>query len=564
MKHSRKRWTLWSAICTSGIPWFIFSFFATKRGIQILYCFYYGKPKIIHTISDLKVPFLIAGFLWIFVLIGNFSWIYSTRKIGLFTWMFTYRPEYEVMSYRKQNALYPQVDTEYLSKKPTGLILGKYKGKYVCYPLKKGNILNTIIMGTPGSGKSALLLSTLITQLNNQFFLKENEEPMTFFALDIKPELAIKSTMITGNDNVHVMNPLERDSYGWDVYYQLSPESGDDEILSELDVIARALVDAGKNTKNEFFYESARTIMKAILLYTFRQGMSFMAGMNYLMEESFSAIVLSTLERVKNKPEYLKVGKLLAPYANKRGEAFEGIELAFRQSLEIFATDTVQYFLDENPRKASPLDLEKHISVFFSAPETYITDNAKCLLRLITAQVIQHCSCRPESSHMLTLVIDEAARLGSINWISFLSTSRSRQCATVLAFQSLSQIQTVWSKEEAKTLIELCRIVAVLSCGDSDTAQMLCNWAGEFKEETVSRNIQGTNEGSVSVSAVDKHIMKPSDIMTLQEEDEILLFIKGRYIRVNASGARYFNIPRLKKMSERCVAFNKKTSGYQK
>ena len=171
-------------------------------------------------------------------------------------------------------------------------------------------------------------------------------------------------------------------------------------------------------------------------------------------------------------------------------------------------------------------------------------------------QIIQHCSGRTENAHMLTLIIDEAARLGSINWVSFLSTSRSRQCATILAFQSLTQMQTVWSKEEAKSLIELCRIVAVLSCTDTDTAQMLSGWAGTYKEEKKSHNMGGKNEGSYSRSFEEKKILEPADIMTLQETGEVILFIKGSYYRVPVEAARYFNIPELNQISQKCLEFN--------
>jgi len=176
-------------------------------------------------------------------------------------------------------------------------------------------------------------------------------------------------------------------------------------------------------------------------------------------------------------------------------------------------------------------------------------------------QIMQHCSGRSEDSHMITLCIDEAARLGAINWISFLATSRGRQCATILAFQSYSQMQACWSKEEAKSLFELCRIVAVLSCTDPDTARMLSDWAGTYKEEKQSHNEGGKNAGSYSLSYEDKKILEPVDIMTLQETDEILLFIKGKYYRTDVDGARYFNISELSKISQECLAANNRNGG---
>ncbi len=280
-----------------------------------------------------------------------------------------------------------------------------------------------------------------------------------------------------------------------------------------------------------------------------------MQGLRYLMDDRVSNVIEKTLDLVRDKVDYGIVRRLLAPYVGKEGEAFEGIELALRQSLDIFQKNSTQFFLDGNPRKASPRDLEEKISVFFSIPETCI-DEYTCLLRLVTMQVMHHCSGRPESSHMITLLIDEAARLGSINWISFLSTSRSRQIATILAFQSISQMEKVWGKEDSKSLIELCRIIAVLSCTDSDMARVLSDWIGDYKEVKKSKNQGGRNSGTYSVSYEDKKVLQPSDILDLQEQEEVVLFIKGKYMRANAVKARYYNNKELREISEKCLAIN--------
>ena len=471
--------------------------------------------------------------------------------MGWLTWMEPLRYEPPEESARRYKAQHPVVDAEFLSDEPTGLVLGTQGKKYVRVPISKGNIQNAIIMGAPGCGKSVLLLSTLINQLN----VVPEDERMTFFAIDIKPELAKKSVAYRGNPRVKVMNPMDRTTYGWNPYYNLSSDSSDDDVMAELDIIANALIHSGKDNKNEFFYESARTVMKAILFWTYKQGYSFIQGLNYLMEDDIAGCIIKVLDAVEGKPELISVSRLLKSYAAKDSEAFQGIELTFKQSLSCFTTQTVQFFLDGNLRKASPNDLEEHISVFFSIPETKI-EEYQCLLRLVTMQIMKHCSGRSEDSHMLTLVIDEAARLGSINWTSFLSTSRSRQCATILAFQSLSQMQTCWSKEEAKSLIELCRVIAVLSCTDVDTANMLSNWVGTYKEEKLSHNEGGKNKGTYSRSYEDKKILEPSDIMTLQDSNEVILFIKGKYYRCDVSGARYFNIKELNEISQQCVAAN--------
>ncbi len=484
------------------------------------------------------------------------------KSPDMFSWMD--KIEYEPNDFRKRKAAHPDPDPEFLSSEPDGLVLGKWRGKFVRVKLQKGNILNAIIMGGPGCGKSVLIETMILYQWHHKPKKKEKFEPMTFYCTDIKPELAIKGQVIVNGRNIgdqemlHVMNPDDRLTYGWDPYYKLTNDSSDDEIMSELDLIARALIDAGGADKNEFFYESARAIMKGILYWQYKGcGRDFMQSLNYILERSLAEVLDEVLSKIDSDPTMLAAKKILKPYSGKTGEAMEGIELSFRQSLSCFTTQTVQFFLGGNPKKASPLDLEKKISVFFCFHETKL-EEYKCLLRLVTMQIMAHCTARPESSHMITLIVDEAARLGAINWTSFLATSRSRQVATILAFQSMSQMQKVWGKEDAKSLMDLCRVMAVLSCTDPEQAETLSKWAGEYKDQKRSINRGAKREGSYSESYDDKSILKVSDIMTLQDgkNPEVLLFIKGKYMRVPVMGARYYMIPELNKISQQCLAKN--------
>lgn len=559
MRKKRRKRSIWEIICITGIPWF---FITVIMGIYIEKWLYADQRRYVSeilSISDVKGIFKIAVVVWLLIFLKNGIWLRTNKKIGLFTWLDRYSCEPVEVSLSKQTAQYPDIDPELLSDKPDGLVIGRRGKKFVRVSLKKGNILNAIIMGSTGCGKSVLLLTMLLYQLHHKPKKNEDFTPMVFFALDIKPELARKSCIIKGNEKVHVMDPQDRSSYGWDVYYRLNSDSSDDDIFSEMDLISRALIDAGKSEENEFFYQSGRNITTGILFYTFKMGRSFTQGMDYLLDGDLASVVKKTLEKVEEKPEFRMVKTLLAPYADKTGEAFQGIELAVRESMAIFVRQNVKFFFDGNPRKASPLDLEKKITVFFSIHENLL-EEYKTILRLTTMQIMEHCKERPEDAHMLTLIIDEAARLGAINWTDFLATSRSHQISTILAFQGISQMQKVWGKEDAKTLTELCRVMTVLSCADPDMSKLLSDWAGDYKEEKQSASNVWKKDVSCSVSYEDKKILTQADIMNLQENREVIAFIKGKYMRMDVEHARYYNIPELNKISEECVAVNKASS----
>ena len=75
------------------------------------------------------------------------------------------------------DAAYPDIPAQYASKIPTGLVLGKHKGKYAYCPVDKDGI-NAFCVGTPGSGKSVLLLGWLYSMMfRNEIARKGHSKP---------------------------------------------------------------------------------------------------------------------------------------------------------------------------------------------------------------------------------------------------------------------------------------------------------------------------------------------------------------------------------------------------
>lgn len=540
---------IWSIICFLGLPWLIVLFILGMLAKEnIIGESLHNSFTSTIALEDFSFALIITLIGWIVIVLRNTYWLGTDKEYTPFTWLEKWEYSPQLYSERKLKSQYPSVDKEYLSDTPDGLVLGWWKNKYVRVPIGKGNILNAVILGSAGCGKSVLLLTMLLYQLNK---VPMSKEPMVFYCTDIKPELARKSVKIKGNSHVRVIDPHDRNSFGWDVYYRLSPDSDDDDIMREMDLICRALIDCSNNEKNIFFYYSAQNVAKGVLFYTYKNGYCFMDAMDYLTDRCLAEVLAEILERIKGKPEYQMVYALLSPYAGKTGETIESIELTLRESLAVFRTNAVHYFLDSNPNKTSPLDLERRISIFFSLKESRL-EEYRCLVRLITMQIMNHCTERPETAHMLTLIVDEASRLGIDYWPEFLATSRSRQISTILAFQSIGQAYDKWGPEKTTTLLELCRVISVLSCTDPDMAKMLSEWIGDYKE----RRIQTNNNSGYSLSYDDKKILQPSDIMNLQDMKEALHFIKGKYYRTDVFKARYYNIPQLNEISEECVRYN--------
>ena len=154
---------------------------------------------------------------------------------------------------------YPTVDKKLISVKPTGIIFGKYKHRYVCKrPDEDGHV---IILGGSGSGKSSTVIIPML--LCN--------EDIGSFCIDIKGELSYKASDYTDSNTV-IFNPLNRFSYGYDVFYALSDNSSSQELYEVVQNIVYSLISISASEKNPFWKNSARALLMGLMINYYKKG----------------------------------------------------------------------------------------------------------------------------------------------------------------------------------------------------------------------------------------------------------------------------------------------------
>lgn len=450
------------------------------------------------------------------------------------------------ISESKKMAMYPKIPAELLSPKAEGLILGQYNNKYIRIPIERKNIMNSVIIGSPGSGKSAgPFLTTLISN-----FMQKNP-PLTCFVLDIKPELARKSIKKSDNVNVKIVDFTDRESCGWDPYFALSEHSSEDEKMRAFDQIVRALI-VSSNPKDAFFVNNARNVAKGLLLYHYNKGEGFIDSINAIISNNIMEHINEVLSDEKYCPKNGMVYALLKKYGGKDSEAFQDIELTLMEHLNIFLNNDVQYHLRDNPRKASPADLNNCTSVFVSL-SLFLLDEFGDVLRLITYQVCSAMQARGEDwKSPVLMLLDELARLGKIESLtSLLSVGRSAGISVNMAFQDMSQLESIYTKEGARTIFNLSEITCILSCKDGETAKMISGIAGEYREEKISHNrssLLHQGDGKQHISEEYRRILDASDFQDLRKKQESILIVEGKYYRVKQ--LRYYQDKILNKRYE--------------
>ncbi len=491
----------------------------------------------------------------LFVMLTNIYDYFSKGKTD-FAPNLTLKKNVTSISDSKRQAMYKKVtkSDNLLSNKPEGLIFGTQGKQYVAMPIGKEGMrdgVSAIVLGSPGSGKSVFLTNFL---LNN--FTQKNPTPV--FCLDIKPELARKSVIINGNEKVKVVDFTDRNKAGWDVYFSINENTKDDEKIRLFDGISRALI-VSSNPKDKFFVNNARTILKFLLLYHFNKGLGFIDSITKVISEDVSEHIKKVLADQEFCPENSLVYNGLKKYEGKDSEAMQDIVLTLQEHLNIFLNSDIRYQLRDNPIKACPEDLNNGISVFVCLP-MYLLDEYEDLLRLLVYQTISTMERRGEDwKQGIILILDELAKLGRLeNLLSFLAVNRSLGCSILMCYQDHSQLERIYSKEEARSLMNLSEVTYVLSCKDNETTKALSDLIGEYKEEKISHNrseLLHCSDGKQNVSSEYRRIMEVADFQSLREKKEAILILYGKFFRIKQF--RYFENREFLKRYQEVIEANK-------
>lgn len=444
---------------------------------------------------------------------------------------------------QKRIAMYPKVPPELLSKEPEGVILGKYKNRYVRNSLKE--TLHTCILGGPGSGKtSTVLLDTLINNFSTE------KRSFNVFAIDIKGELNQKSVPAYSAD-VQVINPDNRNSCGWDVYYRLHESPSDDLIIEAIEEISDGLV-VSNNPKDMYFTENGKTALTGLLIYYFKQGESFVDSINKILESDTASLITEIIK--DSEPTDLWY-KYLAKFDGKTAESVQDIFTQMCTSLSVFSKSNIRFCFRDNFQKTSPYSLRDGKSVFLAITEDKL-ESYKIIMRLCTSQIFRELERRPEDETApMLLIIDEFARLGALSGIEgALATLRSRRVNIMLCFQSLAQCEYIYGKELTRAIVNNMRIKVICECSDAETSRTISDWCGKYRDKKETLN--GGKNRHKSYTYEDKPIVEPDDLITLVKNEEEILIVSGSCAYLRPKKAYYFKDPKLKALADKVQAYN--------
>lgn len=83
--------------------------------------------------------------------------------------------------------------------------------------------------------------------------------------MNIKGELSYKSAEYIDKDTV-IFNPLDRFSYGYDVFYALDDKSSNQKIFEVIQNIVYSLISLSATEQNTFWKTSARNLLIGLMI----------------------------------------------------------------------------------------------------------------------------------------------------------------------------------------------------------------------------------------------------------------------------------------------------------
>lgn len=364
------------------------------------------------------------------------------------------------------------------------------------------NILNpfrgTLLLGTPGSGKSFGVVNSFIRQHSDKGFMLvvydfkfPDLARLTYYKYNqngtrgILPATTQFNVInLTDVEYSRRVNPLKA------VYIQT---------LADAQETAEALIEALKKGNaqqgsDQFFTQSAINFLAASIYFfaKYEEGRysSFphvLAFLNQSYEDIFK-VLFSEME----------IQSLLSPfktaYDNKAYDQLEGQIGTLKIHISRLATKETFWVLsgDDVNLKITDRNSSSYL-VIANNPNTQNVNSASNalilmrLVRLINSRGNLPCS----------LIIDEAPTLYFHKLDNLLATARSNQVATLLGVQELPQLKQQYGKETAETICAICGNIVSGSVRNKDTLEWLEKLFGKVKQVKESLSI---NRNQMTVS----------------------------------------------------------------
>jgi Type IV secretory pathway, VirD4 components len=326
-----------------------------------------------------------------------------------------------------------------------------------------GNIETThfFICGRPGAGKSQLLYRVI------QKVLERNDKAIFY---DFKGDFVSKFF----DPEKHLLfNPFDKRSVQWNLF---------NDIESPLDIksIAASLIPITGN--DPYWSNAARDVFAGILIGLYHAGERTNTGIH----QWCNLPAADLMEKLSRYPGTETATKHLAQ--EKAGQSILSIMGSYTQCFEYLKNSTGDFSI----KKWASSDEDKRC--VFLSNYSEISDTIRPMLSLFVELAGKRVLSLPDSSkRRFFFFIDEFGTLNHLPAIpTMLTNGRSKGMSIWIAIQDIGQIEKIYGKEIAQTIINACASSFLFAVNDPNTAEFLSRKIGdrEIRELNISTSEQ--------------------------------------------------------------------------
>ncbi len=358
-----------------------------------------------------------------------------------------------------------------------------------------------VVIGPPGTGKTAFLVSQL---------LRWAESRRSFVCLDIKPEIygITRERLEAFGYRVLTFNPTAATGE----HYNLLDDVDSAEGLGEL---AAALI-PGDDLRVAVFYESARDFLDAVVshLRATTGHASLVDVRNFLGEgDGFEELMQKLLK--SPDPDVVDIaGALTLTAANNR--LIGSICAQLRANLRFVRYPKIRESLGRSDFSLRQLCGKKPVALFLQFEEGHRETTAR-LLSATVAHVLRYFITHTEREPVL-LLLDEIGTAPMIpSLVQKLNTIRSRKLPTWMYWQSLEQMQAYGQKadEGPNIILGACDMQMVFRLNDNASALWMSDRIGKVDREVETVAVKIGQFAQTSRDLVTEPIVWPHELQAL-------------------------------------------------
>lgn len=397
-----------------------------------------------------------------------------------------------------------------------GLILGKYKGKY----LISDTPTHCIVIAPTRSGKG---VGVVVPNLLNW--------PDSLICLDVKHEnyrITAGYRQMHGQD-VFMWSPLDHNlqSHCYNPLDALSDNPY--QKIGDLKVIGKILVQ-DPNHGDDFWASEARSLFVGLALYVLEnpEMPSTFGAINRLLgaEADLGDICRHIVKKHSELPTAGK--KTLMSFANKAAKERSGVKSNLDEALQLWDTPSIDAATSRSDFSIADLR-KKRISVYVGVHPGQIATLAP-LLRIFFEQVITLLSMKePGASepYKVLLMMDEFHMLGEMSAMTSAFTLLGGfNCRVVAVVQGLKWLDVVYGRDKRDGILSCCSHQVFFAANDLETANYVSNSCGDKTVKTVSTSQKNSfryEPASKSTSFRARPLISKEKVKQLPRHEEIII-----------------------------------------